>query len=870
MRPLARHFLALTVTVIFLIHTAIPVCAQQSVLPWMPAPGVMLAPSIAYSPVLLYGVKVDPVNPFAFEFVIDSGDGRLTGQGLEEESMRLVRYFFTALTVPEDDLWVNLSPYERDRIVPDGFGQTDMGRDLLALDYLLKQITSSLLYPEDAIGAAFWERVYAEAYAKYGTTDIPVDTFNKVWIVPESATIYEDGNVAFVGGAHLKVMLEEDYQAIQYTRDEGRRTTDEEETNRVHRPGEPSERWSIVHRDRDVNSIGAQIVREIIIPELEKEINTGKNFAKLRQIYYTLILSTWYKQRMARSILGQKYVDRNTILGVDIEDKTVKDKIYQQYLDAFGTGVYDYIREELDPATQQIIPRKYFSGGAEMRTRTVTTSEPLTREKTGQLQSNMPADDYSLRVVGSEPLLPISAPAEGTVTEETPDPEFKRSVNRFAEEAYAAVRPYMEDTTTMRGQEPHVCGTCVDVVRNLYDKLQSHARTSAGPFTVDHVVYQNSRIFEEALGTGFEGLDTEENAGQHHFLIAEHQGRFWLVDPTWQQFVRPENRAGLDKVLLVELKEFAGFVSKAGVVDSPDRHVWQNGVALNPALLARIRATAGYEDFRVEGLLPSDIPASQLASTVRERQPGKDIRVVDFADLFRPNPYGVSANASLLNETFGSADAIIELRLPPEVDYVELERQTAALNAWQGSGEIFEWQGRNYTWGFVLAELIKNAFVHGNHLKTDRSIYVYANMADSLLEVYDSADSAEPSAVDLNRARDARLWGRGQAINAIRHLDDLKYERVLVDGGAVSRVNKNGSRPDNADGQELSRDAGSQAVGGIDLDTAGMALTIESIGPDFNIQHYTQGQLDSLEIHGLTPTIISIQPQSLFQFIGYH
>ena len=87
---------------------------------------------------------------------------------------------------------INLSPYEKDRIIPEAFGQTEMGRDLLAQDYLLKQITASLMYPEDAIGKEFWQRIYAEGVKKFGTTNIPVNTFNKVWIVPDKAIVYEN------------------------------------------------------------------------------------------------------------------------------------------------------------------------------------------------------------------------------------------------------------------------------------------------------------------------------------------------------------------------------------------------------------------------------------------------------------------------------------------------------------------------------------------------------------------------------------------------------------------------------------------------------------------------------------------------------
>jgi len=115
------------------------------------------------------------------------------------------------------------------------------------------------------------------------------------------------------------------------------------------------------------NNITNEIIREIIIPEIEKEINEGENFAQLRQIYHSIILAAWYKQVIQENLLDKIYVDQNKIKGVDIEDKDIKQKIYQQYLEAFKKGVYNYIREEYDPGTQSMIPRKYFSGGAVMQ-----------------------------------------------------------------------------------------------------------------------------------------------------------------------------------------------------------------------------------------------------------------------------------------------------------------------------------------------------------------------------------------------------------------------------------------------------------------------------------------------------------------------
>ena len=66
---------------------------------------------------------------------------------------------------------------KRDRIIKDDFGKTEMGRDLLAEDYMLKQITSSLIYPEDGLGKKFWDKIYERAWNEYHTTQYPGEHF---------------------------------------------------------------------------------------------------------------------------------------------------------------------------------------------------------------------------------------------------------------------------------------------------------------------------------------------------------------------------------------------------------------------------------------------------------------------------------------------------------------------------------------------------------------------------------------------------------------------------------------------------------------------------------------------------------------------
>jgi len=313
----------------------------------LPAPGVMIQLSIPYNPAIVKGITIYPDNPLKFDFIIDPGDDNLQGEALKKEANKLIKYFMASLTVPEDEMWVNLSPYEKDRIIANGLSQTELGRDLLSQDYILKQLTASLMYPEEELGSDFWERVYAKAQEKYGTSEIPMNTFNKVWIVPEKTNVYVNGNNVFVVDNHLKVMLEEDYLALESNLG-----------HNEHGVGEIPE-----NQAKEINDVSSEVIREVIIPAIEKEVNEGKNFANLRQIFHSMILAAWYKQNLKESLLAQVYVNQNKVNGIDLEDKQIKEKIYNQYVEAFEKGVYDYIKEDYDAVTQQIIPRKYFSGG---------------------------------------------------------------------------------------------------------------------------------------------------------------------------------------------------------------------------------------------------------------------------------------------------------------------------------------------------------------------------------------------------------------------------------------------------------------------------------------------------------------------------
>lgn len=340
-----RKSIAMAILVAF-IGTSIktPAYAQSapSQLPWMPKAGTMVSLTAAYTPANLKGIVIHPDNALMFDFLIQRGQDVITDDQKKSEYNKLIKYFLASLAIPDDDQWVNLSPYEKDRTIKEDFGKTEMGRDLLAQDYILKQITASLIYPESSLGQKFWDKVYSQAQEQFGTSNVPMNTFNKVWIVPDEATIYEKGNTVYIVKQHLKVMLEQDYLSLSK------------------HAGITSAQAG---KDQETNKLGSQIVREIVLPALEKEVNEGKNFAALRQIYNGMLLATWYKQALKESLLGKIYADQSKVKGVNQPDTSANQEIYKQYVKAFKKGVFNYIKEDMDKFTNQAIPRKYFSGG---------------------------------------------------------------------------------------------------------------------------------------------------------------------------------------------------------------------------------------------------------------------------------------------------------------------------------------------------------------------------------------------------------------------------------------------------------------------------------------------------------------------------
>ncbi|MEW6101308.1 MAG: AarF/UbiB family protein, partial [Candidatus Omnitrophota bacterium] len=284
-----------------------------------------------------------------FRVLLDKGDSKELQEALlEGEGRELLKYFFVGISLPNDSFWVNLRPDTPESIIDDYVAKTDVGKVLLEADLELKKDTARFTSPQTLEGKEYWEKLYKKAGEIFGTENVSIPTLSRPWIVPDEIIIREAQDNAYIYKATLKVLLEEDY--LRDGSQGGNLLTE----NRPYSFKDP--------RSKNLNEYAAQLMRELIMPRLTKEINTAKRYASLRQVYYSLILSHWFKEKFyGKGGLYSWLIDKRNLNGLTSQESWSKETYFKEYQKSFKEGEYNIQQPVSTPFGQTI--RSYFSGG---------------------------------------------------------------------------------------------------------------------------------------------------------------------------------------------------------------------------------------------------------------------------------------------------------------------------------------------------------------------------------------------------------------------------------------------------------------------------------------------------------------------------
>ena len=298
------------------------------------------------------------LNNGNFKFLFDKGDLKQLGDAqFKEQSAELLKYFLIGIILPDSKFWVNLRPDSDDRIIEPELEQTDLGKVLLEADLQLKKDTAKYTSPETPEGREYWSRLYKKAEELFGYEAITIPTLTRPWIVPGEIIVRETRDSAFIYKSTLKVMLEQDYLS-RPIEDFG--------------AGKDSATYNFKdERIKVLNEYSSQLIRELIVPKLTKEVNISQKYASLRQVFYSLILSRWFKARFSgKNSFYTSLIDSRNLNGLTSKESWSKTVYFKEYQKSFNDGEYS-IKEPVYTPTGQVI-RSYFSGGFDFSNKTLS------------------------------------------------------------------------------------------------------------------------------------------------------------------------------------------------------------------------------------------------------------------------------------------------------------------------------------------------------------------------------------------------------------------------------------------------------------------------------------------------------------------
>ncbi|WP_331447979.1 hypothetical protein [Streptomyces xanthochromogenes] len=249
---------------------------------------------------------------------VDESSG--LGYGGKERAELISDSFFTWLALTPEKFWVNLNPDEPDRVMDKTFGTTDAGRVLLQADLEMKHDYAKDMDPRTGIGK--------QLFAKLAAENIPCTHGVRNWIVPKPAEVREQDGGLYILDAPLKVnSVPQDFKTPQPN---GSCDLTEAQHKRVQ-----------------------ELMDTMIVPDIEKKVNTDAKYADLRTVYNARVAAEWIRQQDAKSPTDyHAIINSNKVTDWPLRGKNASwtpTQTYKDYVKSFTEGDYSYPCEKAGP-----------------------------------------------------------------------------------------------------------------------------------------------------------------------------------------------------------------------------------------------------------------------------------------------------------------------------------------------------------------------------------------------------------------------------------------------------------------------------------------------------------------------------------------
>ena len=261
--------------------------------------------------------------------------------------------FFIGLTLQKSKFWVNLNPYEEERIIDEDLEKTDMGKIMLEADLQMKKDFCKYENPcESNIGETFWElldekseELVKECMRKHpgeikDPNNILFRPATRYWIVPDKTDTYGADDEVYIVDLTLNIKSEPVYEHSTY-----------EIVNQ--NPFVSDEcKEELCEATKEYGRYAMELGKEMILPLVVQEVNQGRNYSDLRQVYTSLALAQWYKDKYWHtSGIFTDLMDSKELAGLESKTEWNAKDIWRDYVKSVEEGEYHCWKNETKEET---------------------------------------------------------------------------------------------------------------------------------------------------------------------------------------------------------------------------------------------------------------------------------------------------------------------------------------------------------------------------------------------------------------------------------------------------------------------------------------------------------------------------------------
>ncbi len=420
-----------------------------------------------------------------------------------------LKFFFSALALPDKNLWVNLDVSAREgEILGEGLKFLDIGKVFLASDVELKNDVKQAFVQTGFLDELF-ERAASETMAVEDWNFAP-----RFWIVPGKIDILENKKSMVIKSCSLEVKAD---MAGLDSKD-------------------PVE--------RRFNEFALKRINELIVPRLNKIVNNDMRYALLRQAVRAIVIAMWYEKKSRESDVRFKDIINVGVLKELKSSPWSKRRFLDEYLKLYKLGTMDMgldgwdvvgggiladdkaVDSAMEKGEREALPEdegitgkeSQKSGGTESVDKVSADDEGvpvLKKEDTTSSKSSAKTLAISVFILASIIGIILLSPGLSQAAEDSELARFAYTVKNLIDVAVGdnSVEFVLSDNIQNKKQAVEVLRGWMSIMQRMFDMDMDMSRLNDPDFLEKYVSFSHNRLLlsKDAFGKlslrPFDGLD---------------------------------------------------------------------------------------------------------------------------------------------------------------------------------------------------------------------------------------------------------------------------------------------------------------------------------------------------------------------------